>query len=225
MRTQPCLERTTRWTRSRDFSLGSWSECRLATLCSRDGSILGSFVEFDLQLWPEAIIWFYVFEVWQIMCGKLWTASQNDTRSYFCGHEVFVWCNSLEPLCPIQSLSLISSLSQSFPFCLSFFRSLSCILSSVSLALVEIFYHSPMSSPMSSSSFSVAFMLRWTISPSVPLFRTLHPELKEQLKELRKHLVESTNEMSPLKVWQMQGRLTSPLPPHFVCWCLCFGQI
>ncbi|XP_031416124.1 UDP-glucose:glycoprotein glucosyltransferase 1 isoform X2 [Clupea harengus] len=34
--------------------------------------------------------------------------------------------------------------------------------------------------------------------------RTLHPELKEELRELRKHLVESTNEMAPLKVWQMQ---------------------
>lgn len=33
----------------------------------------------------------------------------------------------------------------------------------------------------------------------------MYPELKEQLKELRKHLVESTNEMAPLKVWQMQG--------------------
>lgn len=37
------------------------------------------------------------------------------------------------------------------------------------------------------------------------LFRDLHPDLKEQLKELRKHLVESTNEMAPLKVWQLQG--------------------
>lgn len=34
--------------------------------------------------------------------------------------------------------------------------------------------------------------------------KTLYPELKEQLKELRKHLIESTNEMAPLKVWQMQ---------------------
>ncbi|XP_047200724.1 UDP-glucose:glycoprotein glucosyltransferase 1 [Girardinichthys multiradiatus] len=34
--------------------------------------------------------------------------------------------------------------------------------------------------------------------------KTLYPELKEQLKELRKHLVESTNEMADLKVWQMQ---------------------
>ncbi|XP_030212800.1 UDP-glucose:glycoprotein glucosyltransferase 1 [Gadus morhua] len=34
--------------------------------------------------------------------------------------------------------------------------------------------------------------------------KTLYPEIKEQLKELRKHLVESTNEMAPLKVWQMQ---------------------
>ncbi|XP_038608579.1 UDP-glucose:glycoprotein glucosyltransferase 1 [Tachyglossus aculeatus] len=34
--------------------------------------------------------------------------------------------------------------------------------------------------------------------------RQLHPDLKDQLKELRKHLVESTNEMAPLKVWQLQ---------------------
>lgn len=35
----------------------------------------------------------------------------------------------------------------------------------------------------------------------------MYPELKEQLQEMRKHLVESTNEMAPLKVWQMQGSL------------------
>ncbi|XP_075057628.1 UDP-glucose:glycoprotein glucosyltransferase 1 isoform X2 [Mixophyes fleayi] len=34
--------------------------------------------------------------------------------------------------------------------------------------------------------------------------RQIYPELKEELKELRKHLVESTNEMSPLKVWELQ---------------------
>ncbi|KAM4694054.1 UDP-glucose:glycoprotein glucosyltransferase 1 isoform 2-T2 [Discoglossus pictus] len=34
--------------------------------------------------------------------------------------------------------------------------------------------------------------------------RKLYPDLKEQLEELRKHLVESTNEMSPLKVWELQ---------------------
>uniref|UniRef100_A0A8C4X676 UDP-glucose ceramide glucosyltransferase-like 1 n=1 Tax=Erpetoichthys calabaricus TaxID=27687 RepID=A0A8C4X676_ERPCA len=34
--------------------------------------------------------------------------------------------------------------------------------------------------------------------------RTQYPDLVEQLKELRKHLVESTNEMAPLKVWQLQ---------------------
>ncbi|GCB68837.1 hypothetical protein scyTo_0013882 [Scyliorhinus torazame] len=34
--------------------------------------------------------------------------------------------------------------------------------------------------------------------------RQLYPEIQEQLKELRKHLVESTNEMAPLKVWQLQ---------------------
>ncbi|XP_041663125.1 UDP-glucose:glycoprotein glucosyltransferase 2 [Cheilinus undulatus] len=31
-----------------------------------------------------------------------------------------------------------------------------------------------------------------------------HPELKEQLLELRKHLLESTSDMVPLKVWEMQ---------------------
>lgn len=38
-------------------------------------------------------------------------------------------------------------------------------------------------------------------------FRQSHPHLEEELKELRKHLVESTNEMAPLKVWQLQGNL------------------
>ncbi|CAJ1079457.1 UDP-glucose:glycoprotein glucosyltransferase 2 [Xyrichtys novacula] len=39
------------------------------------------------------------------------------------------------------------------------------------------------------------------------IFGTLkksHPELKEQLLELRKHLLDSTNDMVPLKVWEMQ---------------------
>ncbi|XP_034042197.1 UDP-glucose:glycoprotein glucosyltransferase 2 isoform X2 [Thalassophryne amazonica] len=31
-----------------------------------------------------------------------------------------------------------------------------------------------------------------------------HPELQEQLVELRKHLLESTNDMAPLKVWELQ---------------------
>ncbi|XP_043557860.1 UDP-glucose:glycoprotein glucosyltransferase 1 isoform X2 [Chiloscyllium plagiosum] len=34
--------------------------------------------------------------------------------------------------------------------------------------------------------------------------KQLYPEIKEQLQELRKHLIESTNEMAPLKVWQLQ---------------------
>ncbi|XP_023271609.1 UDP-glucose:glycoprotein glucosyltransferase 2-like isoform X6 [Seriola lalandi dorsalis] len=31
-----------------------------------------------------------------------------------------------------------------------------------------------------------------------------HPDLEEQLVELRKHLLESTNDMAPLRVWEMQ---------------------
>lgn len=46
--------------------------------------------------------------------------------------------------------------------------------------------------------------------------RTIYPELKEQLKELRKHLVESTNEMAPLKVWQMQGVSSSNSLSHLL---------
>ncbi|KAL8187543.1 UNVERIFIED_CONTAM: UDP-glucose:glycoprotein glucosyltransferase 1, partial [Gekko kuhli] len=34
--------------------------------------------------------------------------------------------------------------------------------------------------------------------------RQLYPTLQEELKEFRKYLVESTNEMAPLKVWQLQ---------------------
>ncbi|XP_078118091.1 UDP-glucose:glycoprotein glucosyltransferase 2 isoform X2 [Sander vitreus] len=34
--------------------------------------------------------------------------------------------------------------------------------------------------------------------------KKLHPELQEQLVELRKHLLESTDDMVPLKVWEMQ---------------------
>ncbi|XP_078741581.1 UDP-glucose:glycoprotein glucosyltransferase 1-like, partial [Lampetra fluviatilis] len=32
----------------------------------------------------------------------------------------------------------------------------------------------------------------------------LHPDMRSRLDELRSHMIESTNEMSPLKVWQMQ---------------------
>lgn len=34
--------------------------------------------------------------------------------------------------------------------------------------------------------------------------RSLHPEKKEDLNQLRKHLVESQHEMAPMKVWQLQ---------------------
>lgn len=59
-----------------------------------------------------------------------------------------------------------------------------------------------------------------TLSVCRSLTRTIYPELKEQLKELRKHLVESTNDMAPLKVWQMQGG--SLLPNHILLQCLFF---
>uniref|UniRef100_A0A672LE22 UDP-glucose ceramide glucosyltransferase-like 1 n=1 Tax=Sinocyclocheilus grahami TaxID=75366 RepID=A0A672LE22_SINGR len=35
-------------------------------------------------------------------------------------------------------------------------------------------------------------------------YRKSHPELQEELGELRKHLLESTNDMTPLKVWELQ---------------------
>lgn len=44
-----------------------------------------------------------------------------------------------------------------------------------------------------------------SVSYAVSLLRKSHPELQEELVELRKHLLESTNDMAPLKVWEMQG--------------------
>lgn len=39
----------------------------------------------------------------------------------------------------------------------------------------------------------------------LPVPRKSHPEFQEQLAELRRHLLESTNDMAPLKIWEMQG--------------------
>lgn len=33
----------------------------------------------------------------------------------------------------------------------------------------------------------------------------MHPDLKNNLIEFKKHLIETTNNMEPLKVWEMQG--------------------
>lgn len=33
----------------------------------------------------------------------------------------------------------------------------------------------------------------------------MHPDLKNNLKEFKKHLIETTNNMEPLKVWELQG--------------------
>lgn len=33
----------------------------------------------------------------------------------------------------------------------------------------------------------------------------MHPDLKNNLMEFKKHLIETTNNMEPLKVWEMQG--------------------
>lgn len=48
------------------------------------------------------------------------------------------------------------------------------------------------------------------LTPCFVVVRNMYPDLKEKLQELRKHLVESTNEMAPLKVWQMQGSVSPP---------------
>jgi len=37
-------------------------------------------------------------------------------------------------------------------------------------------------------------------------YRELYPELQSNLAEFRQHLVDSTEDMAPLKVWQLQGR-------------------
>lgn len=33
----------------------------------------------------------------------------------------------------------------------------------------------------------------------------MHPDLKSNLKAFKKHLIETTNNMEPLKVWELQG--------------------
>lgn len=33
----------------------------------------------------------------------------------------------------------------------------------------------------------------------------MYPDLKNNLMEFKKHLIETTNSMEPLKVWEMQG--------------------
>lgn len=38
--------------------------------------------------------------------------------------------------------------------------------------------------------------------------RETHPELQEQLGELKKHMTESSNDVASLKVWELQGRYT-----------------
>lgn len=47
----------------------------------------------------------------------------------------------------------------------------------------------------------------WNSVSLCPFFtsRKSHPDLQEELGELRKHLLESTNDMTPLKVWELQG--------------------
>ncbi|KAK3569395.1 hypothetical protein QTP86_027811 [Hemibagrus guttatus] len=43
--------------------------------------------------------------------------------------------------------------------------------------------------------------------------RESHPELQEQLGELRRHLLESTNDMAPLKVWELQALTHQGMDP------------
>ncbi len=45
------------------------------------------------------------------------------------------------------------------------------------------------------------------IGPTICPFRQLYPELMENLDDFRTHLVESTSEMTQLKVWQLQGNI------------------
>lgn len=33
----------------------------------------------------------------------------------------------------------------------------------------------------------------------------MHPDLKNNLKEFKKYLIETTNNTEPLKVWELQG--------------------
>uniref|UniRef100_A0A8C2ELG5 UDP-glucose ceramide glucosyltransferase-like 1 n=1 Tax=Cyprinus carpio TaxID=7962 RepID=A0A8C2ELG5_CYPCA len=50
----------------------------------------------------------------------------------------------------------------------------------------------------------IAFCVTECLIVSFFTSRKSHPELQEELGELRKHLLESTNDMTPLKVWELQ---------------------
>ncbi|PIO06363.1 hypothetical protein AB205_0057030 [Aquarana catesbeiana] len=56
----------------------------------------------------------------------------------------------------------------------------------------------------------------------------MYPDLKNNLVEFRKHLIESTNEMLPLKVWELQGtfflifsNITGHLTSFYILTLLC----
>lgn len=52
----------------------------------------------------------------------------------------------------------------------------------------------------------IDYIIKYKCSPLSSLHRESYPELQEQLGELRRHLLESTNDMAPLKVWELQGK-------------------
>lgn len=47
--------------------------------------------------------------------------------------------------------------------------------------------------------------------------RKSHPELQGPLGELRKHLLESSDDMAPLKVWELQGSKHRAYVTYYFC--------
>jgi len=62
--------------------------------------------------------------------------------------------------------------------------------------------------------FSRFIFLLMLLLSAVLSCRQLHPELQSNLVEFRQHLVDSTQDMAPLKVWQLQGTEVLLLVTH-----------
>lgn len=65
------------------------------------------------------------------------------------------------------------------------------------------------------------FQLSLCVNMSFSTSRKSNPELQGELGELRKHLLESTNDMTPLKVWELQGGQAAIIDGPIVqlVWC------
>ena len=90
----------------------------------------------------------------------------------------------------------------------NFFRSLTIADATRPLGLKPggFYWRHPMASCLTILYINI-FLLRhfFHVQLFIYLCRKLHPELKSNLAEFKQHLIDSTSDLAPLKVWQLQG--------------------